>query len=248
MSGIKQVMAITDGDLNVRGMVGVRDFRLSGKGADDTVHMRDLLGDGQVQVVRNHPAWKQPMNGITGLRDGVPLSLNLALYMAESEQRSAVIVTDIKVDGSLCRHALGVMVERLPGCTDENIEKSISNLESVERRGLRSYLDRSNWTDEEKRSEYSNDSDFRGFSGSLNKILDDCLSGMGQDIRWSKTPKFKCSCGVDRVWRALRLLDKDEVRSMVTQGDDVSISCGFCGSKYSVTPQEMQTEILDAPV
>ncbi len=55
--------------------------------------------------------------------------------MAESEQRSAAIITDIKVEGNLCRHALGVMVERLPGASDENIETSISNLENVEKKG-----------------------------------------------------------------------------------------------------------------
>ena len=59
-----------------------------------------------LQVVRNHPTYKAPMNGIVLLRD-TTVALNLALYMAESEQRSAVMITDIVIDGSLCRRALG---------------------------------------------------------------------------------------------------------------------------------------------
>ena len=57
--------------------------------------------------------------------------------MAESEQRSAVIITDVHVEGNLCRHALGIMVERLPGVTEENTERSIRNLEEIEKKGLR---------------------------------------------------------------------------------------------------------------
>ena len=75
------------------------------------------------------------------MRD-VDVSLNLALYLQESEQRTAAMITDVFVEGNLCRHALGVIVERLPGVSDENIERSITNLGAVERKGLRSYLTR----------------------------------------------------------------------------------------------------------
>ena len=76
-------------------------------------------------------------------------------------------------------------MERLPGATDENVETSIKNLEAVERAGLASYLERT----EEERSKESGM--FRDFSLSLDKILDDCLVGMGENIRWSKSPKYR---------------------------------------------------------
>ena len=144
-------LTYSDGNLKVRGMVGKARFSTFPPYED--IATRDLFGsDGQIQVVRNHPTWKQPMNGIltnsltqslnhslanlgiVSLRD-TKISLNMALYMYESEQRTAAIITDVKVEGNLCRHALGVMVERLPGATDENIETSISNLENVEKKG-----------------------------------------------------------------------------------------------------------------
>ena len=58
-----------------------------------------LLGAGQVQVVRNHPFWKQPMSGIVAMREDVSVELNLALYLSESEQRPAVLLTDVQVGG-----------------------------------------------------------------------------------------------------------------------------------------------------
>jgi redox-regulated HSP33 family molecular chaperone len=215
-TGIRNVMAITDGALRVRGMVGNPRFS---NDAGENIPTRDLLGEGQIQIVRNHPVWKQPTNGIVLLRD-IDISLNLAYYMGESEQRSAVLLTDVKVEGNLCRYSLGVMVERLPGCTDENIERSIKNLEEVEKKGLRSYLDR---TDEERKADKGQ---FRDFTGSLDKILNDCLAGMDfeNSIRWSKNPQFKCSCGVERVWRTLRLLPVADVRELLLDDGDVKVT------------------------
>jgi len=138
---IRNVMVVTDGDLSVRGLVGNPRFSMStNKGKGGELRTIDAFGDGgQVQVVRNHPDFKQPMVGIVKMRDA-DISLNLALYLQESEQRTAAIITDVFVEGNLCRHALGVIVERLPGVTDESIETSITNLGDVEQKGLRSYL------------------------------------------------------------------------------------------------------------
>ena len=236
--GIKSAVAITDGDLKARGMVGNTRFSVGG-GVD--VKTSDLLGEGQIQVVRNHPSWKQPMNGIVALRDA-KVALNLALYMAESEQRSSVLLTDVRVDGNLCRHALGIMVERLPGASDANIETSIVNLEGVERKGLRAYLDR---TDEERSQDNAM---FRSMEGPLNSILDDCLGAMSADsIRWDKTPRFRCSCGIDKVWRTLRLLPREEVASLVSDPKDVEIKCEFCGETYLIDKAQIEERILSEP-
>ena len=222
-TGVGNLMAITDGNLKVRGMIGQPRFS-NGQGED--IRTRDLLGEGQVQVVRNHPAWKNPTNGIVLLRD-IQIPLNLAFYMAESEQRSAVMLTDVKVEGGLCRYALGVMVERLPGATEENIDASIANLGEVEKKGLRTYLDR---TPEERQQDTGM---FRDFTPSLDKIIDECLGKMGEDsIRWSKSPEYRCTCGPEKVWRTLRLLPLDDVRDIVKTDGEVEVREVLVGTLY----------------
>ena len=69
-------------------------------------------------------------------------------------------------------------------------------------------------------------------------------------IRWKKTPRFRCSCGVDRVWRALRLLPKQEVAEMIEKGQSIDIKCEFCGQHYALTADEIRDSILvgDAPL
>jgi redox-regulated HSP33 family molecular chaperone len=88
-AGLRNIMVITDGELACRGMVGNGQLNLNNDN-----RIRNILGEGEVQVVRNHPMWKYPSNGITKLRD-TKIPLNLALYMAESEQRTCVLFTDV---------------------------------------------------------------------------------------------------------------------------------------------------------
>ena len=51
-------------------------------------------------MTRNHPTWKRPQNGIVALRD-TSVALNLALYMVESEQRLAAMITDVVISALL---------------------------------------------------------------------------------------------------------------------------------------------------
>jgi molecular chaperone Hsp33 len=232
--GITNLMAITDSELKVRGMVGKTNFYAP---KEDNLSALELLGgQGQIQVVRNHPEWKNPSNGIVEARD-MSIPLNLALYMAESEQRSAALATEVIIEGNLCRSALGIMVETLPGATEENVEASIKNMEHVQRKGLRTYLDTA--------PEMKNNLMFRTFEEPLNQVLDDCLTGMGESIRWSKLPTYRCNCGMDRVWRALRLLPLSEIQSIVDEQPNVEMKCDFCGTAYVIQRQEIIDTILE---
>ena len=105
---IRNVMVVSDGDLSVRGLVGNPRFKLgTSKGRGGECSTMEAFGEGgQVQVVRNHPDFQKPQVGIVKMRD-VDVSLNLALYLQESEQRTAAMITDVFVEGNLCRHALG---------------------------------------------------------------------------------------------------------------------------------------------
>jgi molecular chaperone Hsp33 len=249
---IRNVMVVTDGDLAVRGMVGNPTFKMSSNRGELSV--MDAFGDGgQLQVVRNHPDFKQPQVGIVQLRDA-DIALNLAMYMQESEQRVAAIITDCLVEGSLCRHALGVIVERLPGVSEDSIETSIANLGGVEKKGLRSYLTRS--PDELAEIERSNTANgvagemFRDFEPVLERVLDDVMASMdeGGTLRWTKNPSFKCSCGVERVWRTLSILPRADIEAIVEDQEVVEVKCQFCGSEYSVSPGEIREKLLDAAV
>ena len=65
-----------------------------------------VLGEGgQFQCIRNHPVWKAPVSGATALRNA-SLATNVALFVAESEQRTAALLTAVKVNNQVCYFAL----------------------------------------------------------------------------------------------------------------------------------------------
>jgi redox-regulated HSP33 family molecular chaperone len=144
--------------------------------------------------------------------------MNLGLYLAESEQRTAAMITDVNIDRNLCRYSLGILAEALPGADPENVEKCIKNLENIEKKGLYSYLIR---TQEERDKQTGM---FRDFESCLQSIVDDCFIGMGTSFQWTKTPKYSCSCGVDKVWRTLRLLPKSELVELIETQNSVEVS------------------------
>lgn len=206
--GAQNMMVVVDSQLRAKGKVGNANFAI-GNGVDK-LNTAELIGPGQLQVIKNHPFWKQPVNGIVAIRD-VPISINLALYMTESEQRLSAIISDIKIENGECKYAVGIMVERLPGATDANVETSIKNLETVAKKGISAYL--------------STGSDRFTNGEELHKVVDDCVFEMEKgSIRWERKPTFHCSCGLDRVWGALKLLPGSEITDIVESGKGVEVS------------------------
>ena len=237
--GFRNLMVITDGECKARGQVGNPHFQpVVEEGMP--IRMRDILGEGQIQVIRSHPMWKYPTNGIISLRDA-KIPLNLGLYLQESEQRRGALLTDVLVEGSLVRHALGILVENLPGAYEWNVEASVRQLEAVETKGLRSYLD----FEESPLGNGEWLSGFRDFEPALRRMLADTLGELGQDFCVTKKPTFRCTCGIEKVWRTLALLPKEDIQSIVDGDEDVEIKCEFCATKYSVTRQEVKRRLLD---
>lgn len=247
-NGIKNVMTITDGSLKVRGMVGEPEFS-----SDDstTKSCGSLLGQGQIQVVRNHPTWKHSMNGIVSLVD-TDIATNLALYLTESEQRSAVLLSDVRIShDNKCEHAMALLVESLPGIVEGTLEKCIVNVQKVHSKSLSSYL-----------SNLQSSSSSQSFipvgpvslrmEEVLHYILDDCFEGLdetegprGEGIRFSKTPQYECRCNIDRVFNAISLLPKQDIDEIIEEGKDVDSTCNFCGKQYSVSVEDLTKRLLD---
>jgi len=73
--------AIADGVCNVRGWIGNREVEGDVKTA---------VGKGTLQVVKNHPSWRIPYNGVVELANG-EVAPDVAFYLATSEQRNTAI-------------------------------------------------------------------------------------------------------------------------------------------------------------
>lgn len=57
---------------------------------------------------------------------------------------------------------------------------------------------------------------------------------------------FSCSCSRERSSNALRLMGRDEVRRMIEEDPEVTVTCEFCGTTYRY--DSIDAEMLFAPV
>jgi molecular chaperone Hsp33 len=204
---IRSMLVVVDGAQRVKGTISNPEA-LSNSLSDEITSIESLFGKGgDIRIVKNHPTWKHPMNSIV-LMQNTSISLNLALYLAHSEQRSGVFVSDIIIGADKsCTVAATVLVECLPDCRPESVNTAIENLNYVDKRKLSSYF-----------------LDEGDENSALNSIVDDCLLSMEKgSSRWNGTPKFACECSLDKVWRSIRLLPKVDIDEIVNENTGVEV-------------------------
>merc|ERR1712238_351327 len=105
---------------------------------------QEAIGDGTVQVVKNHPDWPRPYNGITAIRHG-DVDRDCGIYLAQSEQRSCALAAATSFNGILCTAAGGYLVERLPDCAPEtmaHMERNLATLVAMNRDNKGTEVDR----------------------------------------------------------------------------------------------------------
>jgi molecular chaperone Hsp33 len=51
-----------------------------------------------------------------------------------------------------------------------------------------------------------------------------------------RAPRFACSCSRERVAKMIVSLGRDEVESILSERDDIEVSCEFCGNQERFDP------------
>ena len=213
---IRSVMSISNGKGEVRGYVG-------NPGLGD-MHIAEAMGKGTVQVVKNHPDWPNPYNGITAIEHG-DVDRDVGIYLAESEQRSCALAASSTFNGLLCTAAGGYVVEQLPNCTPETtaqVEKNLANI--IEINGSAQPVP-------------------AGLLLAGKTPYDICstiLEGLDMKPLQQITPQLVCECNEERLFRAVRLLPREEVDKILEQQEQIEARCHFCGKVYRMGPEDVE--------
>lgn len=219
---LRGCVVIVTGKGEARGFVGNPSL-------GDDFTLREAVGTGTVQVVKNHPDWPRPYNGITAIRHG-DIDRDVGIYLAESEQRSCALAAATSFNGILCTAAGGYLVERLPDCSPEtmsHMERNLARL--VEMDG--------------------------GDALPTNLLLDGktpldiasvLLDGLGMEPLGSVLPKAFCECSDEKLMRSLRLLPRKEVDVILQEEGKVEARCQFCGKVYRMGPEEVENRLSEA--
>mmetsp|Transcript_9210 Transcript_9210/g.11612 ORF Transcript_9210/g.11612 Transcript_9210/m.11612 type:complete len:406 (+) Transcript_9210:176-1393(+) len=217
----RSVVSIAQSNGEVRGYV-------ANPGLGD-MHITEAVGKGTVQIVKNHPEWPNPYSGITAIQHG-DVDRDVGIYLAESEQRSCALAVSSKINGILCVAAGGYVVEQLPGCTAETIAQVEKNLgKIIEMNG--------------------SDPVPSGMLVDGLTPLDICstiLEDLDMKPLQQVNPKLVCDCTEERLFRAVRLLPRNDVDQILKEREEIEARCQFCGKVYRMVSDEVAERLATA--
>lgn len=214
---IRTVVTIANSAGEVRGYAGNPGL--------GQMHISEAIGRGTVQVVKMHPDWPRPYNGVTAIEHG-DIDRDVGIYLAESEQRACALAAAATFNGILCTAAGGYVVEQLPGCTTETSSRVEENLAKLV----------------EMNGKEEGDNLPAGMLLTGATPLDICsvvLEGLDMRPLGQVSPKLVCECSEDRLIRALRLLPKGEVDRIIMEEEKIEARCEFCGKVYRMGPEDV---------
>lgn len=178
------------------------------------------LGAGILTVIKDM-GLKEPFSGQTQLVSG-EIAEDLTYYFANSEQTPSAVALGVLINADdSVRHAGGFIVQLLPFADDEVVERLEKKLAGME--PITKLLDK-NMSPEE--------------------ILHDIFDEFGLEITDTIDTRFRCNCSKERVSRAIRSIDRKDIKEMINEGNPVEVNCHFCGTNYIFTTDELQ-KVLD---
>ena len=121
------------------------------------------------------------------------------------------------------RRAGGFIIQLLPGASEEiisGLEKTLGGMAPVT-----SLLDQG-MTPEQ--------------------ILDHVIGDYGLEIQDRLPVQFACSCSRERIEKALVSVGRQELQSMIDDGETIEVNCHFCNKHYPVTVEELKALLAKA--
>ena len=209
------ITVTADAHGNVKGYVNNPNVLLHAR-PDGKLDVGGAVGKGTLTVIRDL-GLKEPYVGSVELATG-EIGDDLTLYYSVSEQTPASVGLGVLLSReNVVEQAGGFMVQLMPDTPDEVIdvlEKNIGAVHSV------TDLLKSGMTPEDI----------------LNKLLD----GLEPEILDRCETKLSCNCSYDRMARALISLGREELSSLIAEGEPVELVCQFCKSKYSFSVDDLK--------
>ena len=210
---ISGMLVTADANGHVKGYVSEPEVMLP---ANDVAKAVDL---GVLSVIKDI-GLKEPYVGDTHLVSG-EIAEDLTYYFAVSEQVPSVVGLGVLMNrDNTVRQAGGFIVQLMPFAEEEMIsklEENIKNLSSV-----------TTMLDVGKTPE---------------GMLEVLLSGMDLEITDTLPVEFACNCSKDRVRKALISIGREELQSMIDDGETIEVNCHFCNKNYNFTVDELKQMI-----
>ena len=216
---IGSVIAVSDSKGYVRGYVTNPAVDLPLR-SDGKIDVGGAVGrDGMLTVSRDI-GLTQPYVGSTELVSG-EIAEDLTAYLLESEQVPSACGLGVLIDTDLSvKAAGGFIVQLMPGAPDEYIDVLEENIFMMDQ--LTTILS----------------------EDGLEAVFEQVLKGLPYHIVDEDEVGYRCYCSRERVGDAILGVGEGELESMINEGKDIDVSCQFCDTVYTFTPDDLRT-LLD---
>lgn len=178
------------------------------------------VGQGYLQVIKDM-GLKEPYAGQVQLQTG-EIAEDLTYYFVTSEQVPSSVGLGVLMnkEGGTVKHAGGFIIQLMPFASDEVLEKLEQNLLKIS--SVTKMLDDGNTPEQ---------------------ILGQILDGFDIEINDEVPVKFECNCSKQRVEKALISVGRDEIKSMIADGEPISVNCHFCNTNYEFSIDDLKALI-----
>lgn len=174
------------------------------------------IGVGILSVIKDL-GLKDPYVGQVELISG-EIAEDLTYYFATSEQVPSAVALGVLMNrDNTVRCAGGFIIQVLPGADDDILDKLEAKL-----KGLPSFT---SMLDAGKTPE---------------DIMNDILGDMGLNIMEQVPTAFKCNCDKKRVEKVIISLGKQELDSIIADGEPIEVKCQFCNKAYEFDIDELK--------
>ncbi len=164
--------------------------------------------NGFLSVIRDLKM-KEPYIGQVPIQTG-EIGDDMAFYFAQSEQVPSVVGLGVLVNTDISiAQAGGFIVQVMPDCDEfslKRLEKSLENMTSV--------------------------TEMLSTGKSNEELIKEIMKDFDVDILEETQVKYECTCGRDRMEKAIVSLGREEIQDMIDEQGEAEIVCQFCGRKY----------------
>ena len=215
---IGSVVAVSDSSGNVRGYVDVPSVDLPLR-PDGKLNVGAAVGRDGLLTVSRDLGLKEPYIGSTALVSG-EIAEDVTAYLLESEQVPSACALGVLVDTDLSvKAAGGFIVQLMPGADPSLVDKLEENIFMMDQ--LTTILS----------------------EDGAEAIFAQVLRGLEYHLVGEAPVEYRCYCSRERIAHALSCLDRADIEDILRTGEDVSVSCEFCGKTYCFSPDELKSLI-----
>ena len=185
--------------------------------------VKRVVGNGTLRVIKDI-GLREPYVGETDIVSG-EIAQDYTYYFAMSEQTPSVVSLGVLVDKEKfdIRHAGGLIIQLLPGNTEEDIEYlegKVANLKYM-----------TTLLSEGKTPE---------------DIINDIFSDEEIEITDKQNVQYYCNCSREKIEKVVIALGKKELEDIINQDHKITLKCHFCGKEYTLTEDELKELIKEA--